>query len=610
MRLSLKAKLTAVTALLVLLVVLAVSAVYLSSLTRQALAQVARQGQYVAKEVYEQARTVLAQSQLPPGLNPDDSKVLLAFVQTRLAEDSGLNSLLGSAVSYSPTIYYVTITDTNNIVLVHNNPTEIGGPFPPAQPFSKLLHAGAIEQLRAIYGPPQIYEITLPLAMQNRPIGNIRVGLGTVFLQSQLTPDLRRGLILAGLGIILATLFSAALTFPLLRPLKRISASVEQMARGEFSTPLQLNRKDEWGILSSKLNLLGEQMRGEKAAYMKLKDNLGQLLANVTEGLLLFDKDNRLVLATPLAAGLLETAADELMHRPVTEVFSHQRPLDRAMLEAFRLRRNASWQSAPQKENEGLRLSASVQFAEADGNPMGALVTVRDAASREKLENQIDLTARLAALGRITSGVAHEVKNPLNAMVLQLEILKTKLAADGAAVEPQLDVLSMEIRRLDRVVKTFLDFTKPMELRPADIDLSQLVREVFTLAEPQARQNKVQLVLEPDGDGPHLHADPDLLKQALLNLVLNGCQAMPSGGELRVRLRQSGRKVELEISDQGKGIPPEARARIFELFYSTKPGGTGVGLAISYRIVQLHGGSIEFSSEPNQGTTFQISLPC
>jgi signal transduction histidine kinase len=609
MRLSLKAKLTALTSLLVLLVVLATSAVYLSSLAREALAQVAQQGGYVANEVYEQARAVLAQSQLPPGLNPDDSKALLAFVQEKLADDPGLNSLLSSAVTFSPTISYVAITDSRDIVLVHNNPAEIGGPFVPAPPFSDLQQAGRIAQFRAIYGALQNYEITLPMAMQNQTIGDVRVGVSTVFLRSQLTPDLKRGLILAGLGILLATISAGILTFRMLRPLKTISASVEQMARGDFAMPLQLNRKDEWGILSSKLNLLGEQMRGEKAAYMKLKDNLDHLLSNLAEGLLLFDKDDNLVLATPSAGRLLQTSPDEIMHRPVSEVFGGHRPLDRTILEAFRARRNATWHSPAQAQENGPRLAASVEFAEADGSPMGALVTVRDAASREQLETQIDLTARLAALGRITSGIAHEVKNPLNAMVLQLEILKTKLAEQGSAVQPQIEVISQEIRRLDRVVKTFLDFTKPMELHRSEIDLNQLVGEVFTLAEPQARESGVRLVPEPEGAPTHLRADPDLLKQVLLNLVLNGCQAMPSGGELRVRSRTNGHQVEVEVSDQGGGIPPEVRSHIFELFFSTKPGGTGVGLAISYRIIQLHGGTIDVQSQLNQGTTFHISLP-
>ncbi|MGH9773207.1 MAG: sensor histidine kinase [Candidatus Acidiferrales bacterium] len=219
------------------------------------------------------------------------------------------------------------------------------------------------------------------------------------------------------------------------------------------------------------------------------------------------------------------------------------------------------------------------------------------------------LATKLAAVGRLTSGVAHEVKNPLNAMILQVEILRSRLAGQDEAVKPQLDILAQEIRRLDRVVKTFLDFARPIEIRRAPTDLAGLVQEVFVLAAPQAQKYNVKLILEPNGNLPRLRVDPDLMKQALLNLVLNGCQAMPQGGELRVRPRAGSKTVDLEIVDQGVGIPEEARDRIFSLYYTTKPEGSGIGLAMTYRIIELHDGTIHFSSEVSRGTTFQVSLP-
>jgi signal transduction histidine kinase len=148
-----------------------------------------------------------------------------------------------------------------------------------------------------------------------------------------------------------------------------------------------------------------------------------------------------------------------------------------------------------------------------------------------------------------------------------------------------------------------------VELHFVPTDLAALVREVFSLAEPQAKQNNVRLVVEPDGGPATARVDRDLMKQALLNLVLNGCQAMPSGGELRVRMRPQTGHFELEIADQGTGIPEAIRPKIFTLFCTTKPGGTGVGLAMASRIVQLHNGSIDFASEENRGTTFRVVLP-
>ncbi len=610
MRFSLKAKLTSVISFLVLLVVLATSSLYLSTFTQQALAEVESKGEYVANEIYHQARTVLAQSRLPAGKDPTDFEELHRFVQSSLASDAGLTSLMESAIGYSPTIYYVCITDERRKALVHNEPGEIGRAFSPAPPYRNLVRAPFVRQLRVIYGPPRVYEVVLPLEMGGKPLGDVRVGVSTLFLQDQIRPEFRTALVLSGLSILFATLSAGLLSFRLLRPLEAISRSVERMARGEYTEPVQLNRTDEWGILSSKLNLLGEQMRGEKDAFVKLQENLDQLFSNLADGLLLFDKQDRLVLATPAFSRFLGRSPDALVHRPAAEVFSSHSALDQLLREAFRSRQSLSWQTVELAGNaETLRVAASVQFVEEQGERVGSLVTLRDASTRAQLEDQIDISAKLAALGRLTSGVAHEVKNPLNAMVLQLELLKSKLADHGDRVAPQLEILSNEIRRLDRVVKTFLDFTRPVELHPTVTEMESLIREVFTLAEPQARQNNVRLVLECDGALPTVRVDRDLVKQALLNLVLNGCQAMPSGGELKVTPRSTLNRVELEIADQGVGIPPDTRQRIFSLYYTTKPGGTGIGLAMASRIIQLHNGSIDFSSEVNRGTTFRISLP-
>jgi signal transduction histidine kinase len=609
MGLSLKIKLTALITLLVLIMVLAISTLYLSHLTRQALSEVESRGEYVANEIYHQASTLLSQARMPAGSNPLDFQALRSFVQARFASDAGLSALLESAVGYSPSIYYAAITDTQDQVMVHNDPGEIGQVMPPAPPFDDLLRAGLWRQLRVIYGPSKVYEVVLPLEIGDQPLGDVRVGVSTLFLGNQITPELHAALTLSLAIIILTTLSAALLAYRLLRPLKTISRSVDLLARGQYSQALHLKRSDEWGVLSSKLNLLGEQMRGEKAAFVQLKGNLNQLFSKLSDGLLLFDRQDRLVLATPAAARLLGCRAEGLVHRQAVEVFCADNPLHHFLRETFASSQSTPWQTLELGGKPAARIAVNVQFIRERGEAMGCLVTLRDASTRAQLEDQIDVTTKLAALGRLTSGVAHEVKNPLNAMVLQLEILKSKLTDQGEGVGQHLEILSTEIRRLDRVVKTFLDFTRPVELHPIPTPVEDLVREVFLLAEPEALKNNVQLVFEPQGDLPSINVDRDLMKQALLNLVLNGCQAMPSGGQLKVKPQTDGHHLNLEICDQGVGIAPEARQKIFSLFYTTKPGGSGIGLAMAFRVLQLHNGFIDFSSEAHRGTTFRVSIP-
>jgi signal transduction histidine kinase/HAMP domain-containing protein len=609
MGLSLKIKLTGLITLLVLLAVLTISTLYLSHLTRQALTEVEGRGEYVANEIYHQASSLLSQARMPPGSDPSDLPALARFVQATFAGDAGLGSLLESAVGYSPSIYYAAITDARRQVMVHNDPGEIGRVIAAAPPFENLLRAGLVRQLRVIYGPSRVYEVVLPLAIGNQPFGDVRVGVSTLFLGNQITPELHAALTLSLAIILFTTLSAALLSYRLLRPLETISRSVDLLARGEYSEPVRLNRTDEWGALSSKLNLLGEQMRGEKAAFVQLKENLDQLFSKVSDGLLLFDRQDRLVMATPAAARLLARPAEEILHHPALEVFSTSNALHDFLRKAFASRESAPWRTLELGGEPPARVAVNAQFIREQDESVGCLITLRDASTRAQIENQIDVTTKLAAIGRLTSGVAHEVKNPLNAMVLQLEILKSKLVDQGDGISPHLEILSKEIRRLDRVVKTFLDFTRPVEIHLLPTDLEELVREVFLLAEPQAQQNNVRLVFEHHPSLPSVNVDRDLMKQALLNLVLNGCQAMPSGGELKVRPRSEPHCVTLEVSDQGVGIPPEARQKIFSLFYTTKPNGSGIGLAMAFRILQLHNGFIDFSSQVNQGTTFSVSIP-
>jgi signal transduction histidine kinase len=179
---------------------------------------------------------------------------------------------------------------------------------------------------------------------------------------------------------------------------------------------------------------------------------------------------------------------------------------------------------------------------------------------------------------------------------------------DGGA-QQAVQVLDKEIDRLDAVVKRFLDFTRPVELKLEATDLAELLKDVVRVAQPQMRKAGVE-VEELLGNGvPEVWADRDLLKQAVLNLVLNAAEAMSTGGELRVELSRRGEMAEISVSDTGKGIPLENQQKIFQLFFTTRPGGSGIGLATTFRIVQLHNGSIDFQSEAGRGTTFRIELP-
>jgi signal transduction histidine kinase len=212
-------------------------------------------------------------------------------------------------------------------------------------------------------------------------------------------------------------------------------------------------------------------------------------------------------------------------------------------------------------------------------------------------------------LNRITGGVAHEIKNPLNSIGLHLEILDERIGREDEVAAEEIRILRDETKRLDRVVKTFLNFTKPVELKLVEVDLVEIAQSLVQFLTPEAQAKKVELKWEPALARAPFQGDADLLKQALLNLMRNGMDAMPEGGELRVGLSEQNGEWVLEIADGGVGIPEESRAKIFQLYFTTKPQGSGIGLAVTYRVVQLHNGSIHFDSTVGEGTTFSLRLP-
>jgi signal transduction histidine kinase len=232
-----------------------------------------------------------------------------------------------------------------------------------------------------------------------------------------------------------------------------------------------------------------------------------------------------------------------------------------------------------------------------------------DAGTRQTLEQQIALARRLTAINSLTGRVAHEIKNPLNSIALRLEMLRSRIADESPDVEPEFAILSEEVTRLDRVVRTFLDFNRPVELVLEDVDVGESAAEIVKLIDPEAAQKGIDLSFDRPPESVTVKGDKDLLKQAFLNIAVNAIEAMPEGGRLSIEVEKNRSHCLVGIRDTGPGIPREQREKIFQLYFTTKPRGTGIGLAMTFRAVQLHGGTIEIESECGKGTTFRVTLP-
>jgi signal transduction histidine kinase len=608
-RLRLKTKLVLSISGMVVALVGIFSYFYVSRMVRQRIFEAYDSADFIAKEIQESARRA---SQVDVGssmVNEKDPRQIQEVLDEALKADVGLNTLLQSVIGFSPTVSDAAIADVNGRAIVHTDPSAIGTQLEQRKDFQEIRNGSFTEQLKVVFGVPRVYNLYLPIQRDGQPFGDIRVGVSTVFLESEVQPQLRRALYFSVFAILVSLIIAAGLSNIALRPLEAIGRRLDQMTVGVGdSTPEpDPRRTDEYAIVHTKIDRLGRQIRDVKEVFSALKENLDQIMGALQDGLVLFTRDTHVVLVSASAERFIGRPRGEILGNTVEEVFTDATKLGRIVLDSFALHR-----PIPQREIElenGRRIQIALDFIAQRGERIGALLTMRDAESVRRIENEIELSRRLAAIGRLTSGVAHEVKNPINAIVVHLEFLREKMRESDPDTFRHMDVIGREIHRLDRVVEMLVDFNRPVELRLSDFDLRRLIDDVSSLASPEAAKQGVKIETQLGPDALRVRADADLIKQALLNVVLNGVQAMSNGGTLNITTRQQDSAATIEVKDQGGGIPPEVQDKVFNLYFTTKKTGSGIGLAMSYRVLQLHNGALNFETEVGRGTTFRLLLP-
>ncbi|MGA2002478.1 MAG: ATP-binding protein [Terriglobales bacterium] len=537
--------------------------------------------------------------------NPKQMRTAISgYLQT----DTNLNEMLESVVGYSHIVYDAAIVDPNGVAILDTNPVMNGKPVQERPSLSVLRDAGFRRQLRLLYGPGAVYDVSIGLEMDGQVFGSIRVGVSTAFLRAELTPKLQQAAFFSVVAIFCSLVLAAVVSNVALGPLKAIARNLDSASAGNV-LPEEDASSDEVGLVSLKIAHLGRQIRDTNQIFSALKDNVEQVMSKMQDGLMLFTRDSRVVLVSASAEKFLGRPRREILGHTVEEIFSDGSVLGAVVLPAFQKQRPLVQYEFDAADSR--RVQVSLDFIQEKGTPIGALLTMRDAESVQRIEDEIEISRRLSASGRLTRGVAHEVKNPINAIVLHLQLLQTKMRQDDPESRRHVDIIGNEIRRLDRVVQILVDFTRPRDLHLEEIDLRKILEEVAVLASPDAARHGVTLVRELPEDALMVRVDADLMKQAILNLVINGVQAMAKGGTLAVAASREDEMIVGEVRDQGIGIPPDAQEKIFELYFTTKgdQGGSGIGLAQTYQIMQWHYGSIEFESIVGEGTTFRLRLP-
>jgi signal transduction histidine kinase len=639
MRLKTKLVLTATG--LTCAIVLALSTMFLGELLKQRVENTATNDEERAHEVLlgvRQAVETGLRENPPPDLSDETVE---ASVRDALQANTALTGEMDAIVRYSPTVQDVSVVDAHGVTVLSTDPETEGERAQVRQSFAQVREGNLLYQMRQVFGTPRVLDISVPLDRNGRPFLVVHLGVRSTFLSNSYKPWLMAALAFALVAAFGSMAVSALLSSIALRPIARISEQLEKLTLTKGSgkeAPLLEGSKDAVVRVNQTIDRLGEQIRSREEGYTALQANLDKMLDTLRDGVLLFTADRRAVMVSDAVAHFVERPGkkvESLVGKQLEEIFTPATQLGTVVLAAFRSGRRIAAETVTLDDGRKVQISldridsgrGATQFdSRGRARNMGTLLTLRDMGSAMQLEQELEVSRRLAAIGRLTAGVGHEVKNPINAMVVHLELLRGKLAGNGSAggfgsdsfdkasAQRHVEILADEMQRLDRVVQTLADFSRPMELQLKEHDLRAVLAGVVELTGAEMTEHGVDVEFEKPPSPVMVRVDEELVRQAVLNLMLNGMQAMLTGGVLRLSVRREQTQAVIEVQDQGEGIPAKLLPRIFDLYFTTKPKGSGIGLALTYRIVQLHGGALDVRSNtdpnsPERGTTFTVKLP-
>src|SRR5580698_281086 len=429
---SLKTKLVLAITSLVFLVTAVLSLVYVSQLIKAVVLQSYETNLLGAEQIRYALQLALESGMKNRQVDPNNQVQLRNLAAAAVRGNTALTAVVNSVNRYSPTVYDISICDNNNRALLTTG-TSGEDQILPARPNYLLLRdSNSIEQLKTVLRPAQVFDVVLPLERNGQPFATVRVGVRTTLLRALYQPQLNEALTLVGLALLTALVVAFLLGNLALRPMEELSMQLDYWTASAEEHPAEETETDTVVRVSNKIERIGQRMRNVEEVFSALKENLDQVLGNLQDGILLFTGDGKAVLISSAVTRFLQVDRNEILGLHAREIFERNSVLGRTVREAW-----DAGVTLVQEEvvtENGNRIEISLDFIHDDRSRqgLGALVTLHDVESAEEIESELELSRRMAAIGRLTSGVGHEVKNPINAIVVHLELLKNKLGDTGA----------------------------------------------------------------------------------------------------------------------------------------------------------------------------------
>jgi PAS domain S-box-containing protein len=538
-------------------------------------------------------------------------------------------------------IVYAIVLDADNKVAAHSRfPHSVGSTLEGAVDDRAARAETALTQETTMTDAKEaIYDFAMPLVVEHQRWGTARVGLSKRRMQAEIDEARWELGLLTLVTLLLAGVAAAVVARRIARPVQQLAEGAAAISRGELNQRIEPPTSDEIGQLAVAFNHMAAQLFQQRSAledahaqlrrrFEELADLKGytdNILASVTSGIVTVDLEGRIVTLNPAGELLTGFFSAEVTGRFCTEVFAQTSELGELLMETLSSRAPLAGLSLPLQRRNGTSLPVEVSTAPlrgGDGKDLGVVGVFRDLTAVRGLEQQLRRSDRLAAVGTLAAGLAHEIKNPLTSVLTFTRHLFRK-GDDERFRQKFRDVVPRELERINSIVERLLELARPPKLSFEPVRLPGLLERVLELYGHQLEAKQITVVREYARDLPPIQADHEHLYQALMNLIANAMEAMGTGGQLTLRARwaereqpllpsrhsQFYRRIEVEVEDTGAGMPASDIDKVFNPFFTTKPGGTGLGLALAHKIIEDHEGSISVRSTPGVGTTFRVLLP-
>jgi PAS domain S-box-containing protein len=539
-------------------------------------------------------------------------------------------------VAGEPDVIYAIVLDADGKVAAHSRHPDRVGHALKSKVDVEAVRAGAAIMQETTALRQSVLDFATPIVVNGQKWGTARVGVSKKRMESEIgrtrTELAALTLIMLAFGAVSAAVIARRIS----RPVQQLAEGAAALARGEWNQRIESPTDDEIGKLATAFNHMVAELAQQRVALedanaelrrrfeelTDLKSYTDNILASLSTGIVTVDLEGRVVTLNPAAELMTGFFAGEVRGRYCTEVFAHTPDLAELLMETLATRSAVPGLTVTLRRRNGRTVPVELAAAPlrgGEGKELGVIGVFRDLTRVRQLEDRLRRSDRLAAIGELAAGLAHEIKNPLTSLLTFSRHLPRRFE-DAEFRQKFQSVVPRELERINTIVERLLELARPARLAFKPLRVPALVERVLELYGERLEAQGVRIVREWRRDVPVLWADQEALYRALVNLVANALDAMPRGGSLTLRVglsdadtlagaRTGARRLAVEVEDSGTGIAPTDLDRVFNPFFSTKEGGTGLGLALTQKIVEDHGGSIDVRSTLGSGALFRIVLP-